>query len=132
MSTSIRDHALTAVRAAANGQPIPTGHNPLRVQAAAAVRQAAGCGLHDAVTAVDWAIEQVNATNIGQHRVPTTHGWLYEFPNGHDASVINDPHQPLRFSLHSKALNVGGDTVAGLTSEQVEAKLHAIAALPAR
>lgn len=133
MTADLHSTALAVVTEHADGQPIPAGHTTFRVFATRDVRNAMNCGLVEARDAVDWAIEQVRATNLDQHRVPNTYGgWRYEFPNGHDASVINDPRRPFRFEVCSKALNVGGDTVGGLTSEQVEAKLHHIAALPAR
>ncbi len=58
----------------------------------------------------------------------------YAFPNGHDVSVILDPHEdrPFRFKVESTDpddYGVGG-TVGNLTTEQVEAKLTKVAALP--
>ncbi|MBM0237126.1 hypothetical protein JNW88_08170 [Micromonospora sp. ATA32] len=137
MTTDIRTKALDVVTAAANGQPILPGN---RLPLTKAVRDSitaskgrAPMTLGPIVEAVDWAIEQVNATNLDRCRQPDTYGgWAYRFPNGHEASVINDPHRPFRFEVCSKSLNVPGDVVPGLTSEQVEAKLHDIAALPAR
>jgi hypothetical protein len=60
--------------------------------------------------------------------------WLYEFPNGHNASVIPDPHhvdRPFRFEVESTDpdANPGGVDV-NLTSEQVEAKLTKLMNLP--
>lgn len=53
---------------------------------------------------------------------------LYRFPNGQEVSVIPDPATPLRWEL----LAHGGDgrPEASLTSEQAEARLAEIAALP--
>ena len=61
--------------------------------------------------------------------------WTYEFPNGHDASVILDPHPktlPFRFEVESSDPDdLGAGRIAGgLTTEQVEAKLARIACLP--
>lgn len=53
--------------------------------------------------------------------------WTFDFPNGQTASLIPDLHIPARFELHSTALNVGGDTIRGLTSAEVDAHLAAIA-----
>lgn len=134
MTIDLRAKALEVVTAAANDQPIPTGNTIFRVQAARDVRAAADCGLHEAARAVDWAIKRVNATNLERHRVPSDLGWVYLFANGHEASVINDPHRPFRFEVLSDdpADAARGRVAPGLTSEQVEAKLHHIAALPAR
>lgn len=60
--------------------------------------------------------------------------WAYQFPNWHNASVIVDPRTPFRFEVLSSDpddKNVGW-LVAGLTSEQVEAKLEKLVGLPAR
>lgn len=57
--------------------------------------------------------------------------WTYRFPNGHDASVIPDPRHPFRFEIESTDPDdVGsGRIAAGLTTEQVEAKLTKLATL---
>jgi hypothetical protein len=59
--------------------------------------------------------------------------WAYRFPNGHEASVVVDKRDaPFRFEILSTdpADNSNGHVVAGLTTEQAEAKLTRIAALP--
>jgi hypothetical protein len=60
--------------------------------------------------------------------------WEYRFPNGHDASVIPDPRPeyPFRFEVESTDPDdIGaGRIAAGLTTEQVEAKLSKLAGLP--
>jgi len=58
--------------------------------------------------------------------------WSYDFPNGHTASVIPDPHLPFHFKVVSTdPADAGqGAAVRGLTTEQVLAKLHALADLP--
>jgi hypothetical protein len=103
------------------------------------VRDAAKCGLRDAITAVNWAIGQHNARVIGTNgvdidrfRVASAHGWVYEFPNGHSASVINDPSRPFHFEIMSASLNVTGGVTCGLTTKQVEVTLRNIATLPTR
>jgi hypothetical protein len=49
--------------------------------------------------------------------------WLYRFPNGRSASVIPALHHPFRFEIQ-----VDDDQpITGLTTEQVEAKLTALA-----
>ncbi|MEV5211289.1 hypothetical protein AB0K35_27835 [Micromonospora sp. NPDC053740] len=122
----LRPQAVTAVRQAQTDRP----DNP-KLWAVKLLRGATGCYLGDGARAVEWAIAHLAAMRLDEHRVPTTQGWRYEFPNGHDASVINDPHRLFRFEILSDALNAPGGQVVGLTSEQVEAKLHTIAALPA-
>jgi hypothetical protein len=58
----------------------------------------------------------------------------YVFPNGHDASVILDPHddRPFRFEIESSDPDdlSSGRVVGDLTTEQVEAKLAKLAGLP--
>jgi hypothetical protein len=68
--------------------------------------------------------------------------WTYEFPNGHSASVIPDPRpaSPFRFEVESSdpqdvitnpiTTTVGAGVVCGLTTDEVEAKLAKLAALP--
>lgn len=61
--------------------------------------------------------------------------WAYRFPNGHDATVIPDPHyreRPFLFEVESTDPDDlgSGRVVAGLTSEQVVAKLERLAGLP--
>jgi hypothetical protein len=61
--------------------------------------------------------------------------WLYEFPNGHNASVIPDPHykdRPFRFEVESTDPDdaTSGRLAINLTSEQVEAKLTKLLNLP--
>ncbi|WBB94143.1 hypothetical protein [Verrucosispora sp. WMMC514] len=126
-TADLRVKALDVVVAAAHQQPIRPGHSTARVAACRDVRAATGCALVDAIAAVDWAIEQVTATSLHRFRQTTETGWLYRFPNGRDASIINDPHRPFRFEMLSDSLDAPGGTVAGLTSEQVEAHLYAIA-----
>ncbi len=62
--------------------------------------------------------------------------WAYEFPNGHTASVINSPYddEPFRFEvLSTDPADAGrGFVTRNLTTEQVEAKLTAIADLSQR
>jgi hypothetical protein len=63
--------------------------------------------------------------------------WSYDFPNGHSASVVPDPHRtehPFRFEVWSTdpADDSRGNVAGGLTTDQVEAKLHQIAWLPPR
>ncbi len=67
-------------------------------------------------------------------------GWVYKFPNGHRASLIVDAQRPFRFEVLifdadtsvQQALAAGPTgLVVGLTSEQVEAKLTEVEALPA-
>lgn len=65
--------------------------------------------------------------------------WTYEFPNGHSASVVPDPHRPFRFTVESTdpqdvAANpvrttTGVGTVSSVTTDEVEAKLTRLAAL---
>lgn len=71
--------------------------------------------------------------NLNMHKVPADFGWAYRFPNGHEASVINDPSRPFRFEVLSDdpADAARGRVAPGLTSQEVEAKLRNIAALPA-
>lgn len=68
--------------------------------------------------------------------------WTYEFPNGHSASVIPDPcsANAFRFEVESSdpqdvitnpvTTTVGAGVVCGLTTDEVEAKLAKLAALP--
>ena len=58
--------------------------------------------------------------------------WSYTFPNGHTASVIPDPHLPFHFEVVSSdpADANRGAVASGLTTEQVLAKLRALADLP--
>lgn len=125
---ALRPYAVTAVRQAQADRP-----DNFKLWAVKLLRDATNCHLGDGARAVDWAIAHLAAVRLDQHRVPTTHGWRYEFPNGQSASVINDPHRPFRFEVLSDdpADAASGGVTPGLTSEQVEAKLHAIAALPA-
>lgn len=52
--------------------------------------------------------------------------WRYEFPNGREVSVVPDPRRPFRFELRMDAT----EPAPGLTTEQVEAKLAEVYALP--
>lgn len=76
----------------------------------------------------------MNDHDLSRYRQPADFGWVFEFPNGHRASVIDDPRTLFRFEvLSADPDDAGRGRVApGLTSEEVEAKLHLIAALPAR
>lgn len=60
--------------------------------------------------------------------------WEFRFPNGHTASVITDPRagNRFRFEVHSTDPDDQGrgNVVAGLTTDQVEAKLEKVAGLP--
>lgn len=131
MDTDLRTKAITAVQQATTERP-----NHVRLWAAKLLRKATGLNLPDVVPAVDWAIEHVKTVNLNRYRVRNNagFGWSYRFPNGHEASVINDPHRPFRFEvLSDDPADTGrGRLAPGLTSEQVVAKLHVIAALPTR
>lgn len=126
-SIALRPQAVAAVRQAQADRP--DNH---KLWAVKLLRDATGCYLRDGVQAVDWATDHLAAMRLDEHRVPTTHGWQYAFPNGQTASVINDPHRAFRFEVLSNdpADAANGGVKPGLTSEQVEAKLHTIAALP--
>ncbi|MGS2615139.1 hypothetical protein ACVCAH_11530 [Micromonospora sp. LZ34] len=133
IEADLRARALAAVQGVDPAKA--ASEHALRVHASAAVRNATGLGLMEIVPVVNWAIEQVKNTRLDRFRVRGTYGgWVYRFPNGHEASVINDPSRPFRFEVLSDdpADAARGRVAPGLTSEQVEAKLHAIAALPAR
>ena len=54
---------------------------------------------------------------------------IYKFPNGRAASVIVDPRYPFRFEVEYDGLD-GKFIAPGLSTDEVEAKLAAIAALP--
>lgn len=74
-------------------------------------------------------------TDIDRYAKPghefTYRSWFYEFPNGHRASIIVDWRTPFRFEIQAPEAVAGpGGILAGLTSEQVEAKLAEISALP--
>jgi hypothetical protein len=79
--------------------------------------------------------------DIDRYRKPAGNGFVYRFPNGFQPSIIPDPRRPLRFEIHIPgalradiAEHLGGDgsgLIVGLTTEQAEAKLAQIAALPA-
>ncbi len=122
---ALRPQAVTAVRQAQAERP-----GSVKMWATKLLRDVTGCYLGDGARAVDWAIDHVAFMRLDQHRVPTTHGWRYEFPNGRVASVINDPHRAFHFEILCDALGEPGKPAGGLTSKQVEAKLHEIAALP--
>jgi hypothetical protein len=67
-------------------------------------------------------------------RVPSLY-WLYEFPNGHDASVIPDPNykdRPFRFEVESTDPDdaTSGRLAVNLTTTEVEAKLTKLLNLP--
>jgi hypothetical protein len=132
LHTDLRARALAAVLA----QPAHNAVNEatLRVHASAAVRNETGRTLHEIAPVVRWAIEQVKNTRLERYRLAADFGWVYRFPNDQEASVINDPSRPFRFEvLSDDPADAGRGRVApGLTSDQVEAKLHAIAALPTR
>lgn len=77
--------------------------------------------------------------DIDRYREQSGNGWHYCFPNGHSPSVIADPRSPLRFEIYVPGelgreiaghLGGQGNLIIGLTTEQVEAKLAQIAALP--
>ncbi|QKW15430.1 hypothetical protein [Verrucosispora sp. NA02020] len=134
VAIDLRAAALRVIANAADGKPFPTGHSMPRIVAVRDVRAATGSGLKEALDAVDWAIEQHNSGSLDRHRKTTDTGWLYEFPNGHTASVINDPHRPFRFEVLSDDPDDAGrgGVVVGLASDEVEAKLRQIAALSNR
>jgi hypothetical protein len=127
--TTIDMQAITAVRQARTDRPESS-----RLWATKLYRDATGSDLATALAAVGQAIEQVKVLDLEACRVPADFGWRYEFPNGYEASVINDPHRPFRFEVLSDdpADAASGYVVGGLTSEQVEDKLTAIASLPTR
>lgn len=58
--------------------------------------------------------------------------WMFEFPNGHTASVINSPHpdELFRFEVLTSDPSDPVTGITGLSTEQVEAKLTEVAALP--
>jgi hypothetical protein len=129
-SIALRPQAVTAVRQAQTDRP---NHPSQKVWAVKLLRDVTGCYLRDGVKAVEWAIDHLAAMRLDEHRVPTTTGWRYEFPNGQIVTVINDQYRAFRFEVVSDdpADAANGGVKPGLTSEQVEAKLHHIAALPA-
>jgi hypothetical protein len=60
------------------------------------------------------------------------HPWSYVFPNGQRASVIVAHRTPFRFEIQAdERVTAPGGILAGLTSQQVEAKLAEVAILPA-
>jgi hypothetical protein len=133
MSTDLRAQAIIALAAVR-----PTTNDPTvrKVRACAALRKTSGYehhALRDLAAAVNWAMEQPTF-DPERYRKPARVGWLYEFPNGHTASVIVDHRQPFRFEvLSDDPADAGqGRIAAGLTSEQTEAKLAVIAGLPTR
>ncbi|WP_328344704.1 hypothetical protein [Micromonospora sp. NBC_00421] len=70
-------------------------------------------------------------TELTRYRKPSDIGWVFEFPNGHTASVINDPSRPFRFEVLSDDPDDAGrgGAAVNLTTEQVEDKLQRIASL---
>lgn len=60
--------------------------------------------------------------------------WRYNFRNGHGATVILEPHddRPFRFEVESTDPDDlgSGRVVGNLTTDEVEAKLTKLAALP--
>jgi hypothetical protein len=120
----------------------PNGAGGVKLQAIKHLRDATRdnptyVGLRELVVAVEWAMEQrTQVANLARYRMPSDFGWQYRFPNGHDVSVITDPRAdaPFRFEvLSDDPADAGrGGIAPGLTSDQVEAKLHGIAALPTR
>lgn len=72
-------------------------------------------------------MENLSKYRVLAHLPYRFNGFAYDFPNGHTASVIPDPHEPMRFEVE-----IDGSTrltFAGLTTEQAEAKLAETAAL---
>jgi hypothetical protein len=59
--------------------------------------------------------------------------WKFEFPNGHEASIVVDkrPEYPFRFEILSTdpGDNGAGHIVVGLTTDEVETKLAKLAGL---
>ncbi|MET8278332.1 hypothetical protein [Micromonospora sp. NPDC005174] len=82
---ALRPQAVTAVRQAQAERP-----DNFKIWATKLLRDATGCYLGDGARAVEWAIDHVAAMRLDGHRVPTTSGWRYEFPNGQTASVVNE------------------------------------------
>lgn len=128
MPTSLREQAIIALAAIC-----PTTDNPtvVKARAAAAIRDAMGADsppLRDLVIAIDWALNQppvdFNQFLIGNNGTCR----VYQFANGQKVSVVLDSERAFRFEVATAA----GDTTGGLTSEQTEAKLVAIAGLPTR
>lgn len=68
--------------------------------------------------------------NLARHLVShdTNGRLLYRFPNGQEVSIIPDPAVPLRWELLADASD--GTAESALTSEQAEARLAELAALP--
>jgi hypothetical protein len=74
------------------------------------------------------SMNDLNRFLVGGHNA-NRRWWLYRFPNGREVSVIIDPrpHSPFRFEIQLDH----NEIAPGLTTEQVEAHLAEIAALPA-
>lgn len=126
----LRQQALTAVRAT------DPNDEQRRARAVKALRDAGNRGhfLPDLIAAVDWALtHDTDPARYVTDYDRATGRAQYSFPNGHSASVIPDPKQPMRFEVSSSdPADAGcGQVVARLTSEQAEAKLATVAALPA-
>lgn len=56
--------------------------------------------------------------------------WSYRFPNDRKAYVMPDGDQPFRFEVEYDGED-GTFTATGLTTDEVEAKLAEVAAMPA-
>lgn len=125
---TIDQHATQAIQTAN-----PGGFGGLRMQAIVWTRAAAGCGLAEAITAVDQAlIDLITLADLEPHRQPSATGWRYEFPNNRAVIIRNDDAQPFRFEVISDdpADIDRGNIARGLTTEQVQKKLIDLYAMP--
>lgn len=130
MSTIPDELRQAAARAIADAKP--DHRSGLRSQAVKLLRDADGARLllRDYIAAVDEVLAvRTNVAALARFMtVPRPGAWLYRLPNGHDVSVIVDPHpsRPFRF----EAIVDGGQPRPGLTSQQVEDILAVTAVLP--
>jgi hypothetical protein len=130
MATDTLAQALTALN-----QADPNHHMGRERHAIFLYRQTVGCTLHEAAQAINAAVaSEFEASRFLVESMDQPIFWRrYEFPNGHSASVIVDLRHTFRFEVESTDPDdtTRGGHVAGLTTEQVEAKLAYLHSLPA-